>query len=152
MDVWEVFLNNETAIKRMCGLLAGNDTWLEDDLYTEAALRLPRIWDMHQPNVVKSLRILRWYLWKYRNKHRLRASASLDDNLVNNLVDETPTKIDVADEVANLMSGLEDWQKKLLLWRAEGFTLQEIGDCLGVCPCTVRKYVLIAIDKCLKQE
>lgn len=147
MDVWKVFLQNETTIKAMCSRLACGDTWLSDDLYTEAALRWPRIIEMHpaKEERVRCLRILRLYLWKYRNKYRKRTPISFEGDLEDSHI---ANKLELQDEVSNVLEGLEEWQKEILLWKAEGFTLREIADWLDVCPCTVRNYLIEAMDQC----
>lgn len=144
MDHWEFFKKNESLIKSMCSKFSCGDSWIADDLYTEAALRCQRVWGMHSPNEKRALAVLRWYLWKKRN---LIVKRSVQEGeLCVDIPYTLPDIPEVTDEVLYIIRDLDEYDKALLWWHAEGFTFKEIGGALGVSASTARNHYVNALE------
>lgn len=142
MDAFEFFVKEEPVIRAMCANLAGTDFWLRDDLYTEAALRITRICEMHSARS-KILRILKWYLWKYRNAAVRSQLSELPELPCNDHF----ANVVLRDEVYKLLSVLCVYEQNIVMWRVQGYTLTEIADHLHIAKSTVRNKYIAAIEK-----
>jgi len=123
---WEFYLQYENMIRYFARRIGPTQV---DELMSEAALRLPRIFELYdgiRPLKTYVISQLKWYFYKYVTRSSHRPTVDLPEDI------GYCEKSDSSLEVQLLLKGIPNEDAKLLILRhCYELTYDEIADVLG---------------------
>lgn len=147
-------MDEQEAIRKLARRIARRTGISVDEILSECALRLPRVWELWipelgeaKPFVMRSLQLYATKLWHIQIRTRSREHEwQPTDVLKHSALHDFD--LDDADEVETILNQLSEASRLLLVARhCDDLTFLEIANALGVSKNTARNWYYAALEE-----